>query len=141
MVNYTTDVRVFAGCLTGRHDWPLHKAESMDGFVLPQTLAHSELEVVRVEEDSVRPVFYCREVLHRTHAPFPGFNRAQAAVLEAAILVSRLDRLAPEKIRSEMAYLQIAIDRTAGPQEHEAWGWLVEKVAAWQAAQTASDRR
>ncbi|MCB1621434.1 MAG: DUF447 family protein [Thiothrix sp.] len=129
VVNTTTDVRVFAGCLTGRHDWPLRPAEQVSGFVLQQALAHSELEVVRVQEDAVRPAFHCREVLQQTHAAFPGFNRAQAAVLEAAILVSRLQLLDPEKIRTELAYLQVAIDKTAGPDEREAWGWLLEKVA------------
>ena len=29
-----------------------------------------------------------------------------------------------------MAYLQIAIDKTAGPAEREAWGWLQDAVAA-----------
>ena len=37
--------------------------------------------------------------------------------------------MALAKIDSEMAYLQIAIDKTAGPGEHEAWGWLREAVA------------
>jgi hypothetical protein len=32
-----------------------------------------------------------------------------------------------------MAYLQIAIDKTAGAGEHEAWGWLREAVAAHRA--------
>ena len=62
-----------------------------------------------------------------------GFNRAQAAVVEGAVLVSRLHMLPPEKIDAEMAYLQIAIDKTAGPEEHEAWGWLREAVAAHRA--------
>ena len=63
-----------------------------------------------------------------THSPFAGFNRAQAAVLEGAVLVSRLHMLPAQKVDSEMAYLQIAIDKTAGPQEHEAWGWLTDAV-------------
>jgi hypothetical protein len=63
------------------------------------------------------------------HAPFLGFNRAQAAVIEGAVLVSRLHMLAPEKIEGEMRYLQIAIDKTAGPAEHEAWQWLSDAVA------------
>jgi len=44
------------------------------------------------------------------------------------VLVSRLRMLPPGKIDTEMAYLQIAIDKTAGPAEHEAWGWLREAV-------------
>ena len=55
-------------------------------------------------------------------------NRAKAAVLEAAILASRLKMLPPEKIEDELAYLKIAIDKTAGPDEEKAWGWLLEKI-------------
>jgi len=47
-------------------------------------------------------------------AHFSGFNRAQAAVIEAAILVSRLNMLPQEKIDAEMAYLRIAVEKTAG---------------------------
>jgi uncharacterized protein len=65
-----------------------------------------------------------------SHAPFLGFNRAQAAVIEAAILVSRLDMLPREKVEQEIAYLEIAIAKTAGDAEREAWGWLMERVAA-----------
>ena len=68
---------------------------------------------------------YC---IRATHAPFGGFNRAQAAVIELAILVSRLDRLPPEKILTEIAYLKIAVDKTAGRKELEAWTWLMERV-------------
>ena len=63
-----------------------------------------------------------------SHSDFVGFNRAQAAVIEGAVLVSRLRMLPPQKVDAEMAYLQIAIDKTAGPEEHEAWGWLVDAV-------------
>ena len=63
------------------------------------------------------------------HAAFRGFNRAQAAVVEAAILVSRLHMLPAEKIDREMDYLRIAVEKTAGPHEREAWRWLVERVA------------
>ena len=62
------------------------------------------------------------------HAPFIGFNRAQAAVIEGAVLVSRLHMLPPEKIDAEMGYLQIAIDKTASATEREAWAWLREAV-------------
>jgi hypothetical protein len=63
------------------------------------------------------------------HAPFIGYNRAQAAVLEAAILSTRLHMLESDKVLTEMAYLAIAITKTAGPREREAWGWIEDKVA------------
>jgi uncharacterized protein len=129
--NYTDDVRLFAGCLTGRYDWPTVSSDEAPVPRLAGALAHAELAVERVTEDEQRPRFHCRVLRLVTHAPFLGFNRAQAAVIEAAILVSRLDMLPREKVEQEIAYLQIAIGKTAGPEEQEAWQWLMERVASW----------
>jgi hypothetical protein len=100
---------------------------------LTAALAHSEVVLERAEEDMQRPRLHCRELIRTTHAPFRGFNRAQAAVIEGAILVSRLDMLPREKIDSELEYLSIAIGKTAGPRELEAWGWLIERIAQFRA--------
>lgn len=134
VANYTDDVLVFAGCLTGRRDWPVRPATVVPGAVLDQALAHAELEVVRVTEDATRPRFLCRVVHEETHAPFRGLNRARAAVIEAAILVSRLHMLPAEKIERELAYLRIAVDKTAGPRERQAWDWLMERIAVHKAS-------
>jgi hypothetical protein len=128
VANYTDDVSIFAGCLTGRKDWPTVPVE---GFPVPRlaaALAHSVLRVESIAEDGARPRHFCLTVQEETHAPFTGFNRAKAAVLELAILVSRLSMLPREKIEAEIAYLSIAIEKTAGPDEKEAWGWLMQKV-------------
>jgi hypothetical protein len=124
----TDDVRVFAGCLTGRRNWPLAMASKVMGWRLADALAHRELTVIDIEEDDVRPRFLCKIVHETSHRPAPGFNRAQAAVIEASILVSRLHMLPQKKIRIEMNYLEQAISRTAGPREKEAWGWLMDKI-------------
>jgi hypothetical protein len=128
VANYTDDVRVFAGCLTGRRAWPTCAAEVVPVPRLAAALAHAELAVERVTEDAQRPRFHCRVVHGATHAPFRGFNRAQAAVVEAAILVSRLHMLPRQKVETEIAYLRIAVEKTAGPAEQEAWDWLMQKV-------------
>src|SRR5262249_38494512 len=94
--SHTDDVRVFAGCLTGRRDWPMEKADKVPGRRLAGALTHAELAVAKVTEDPQRPRFRCRVVQLVQHAPFQGFNRAQAAVVEAAILVSRLQMLPRE---------------------------------------------
>ena len=129
VINYTDDVRVFAGCHTGRRDWPTVPAGTVSGVRLAQALAHVEIEVARWEDDELRPRIYCRALARENHAAFRGFNRAQAAVVEAAILVSRLHMLPAEKIDREMDYLRIAVEKTAGPHEREAWRWLVERIA------------
>jgi hypothetical protein len=128
--SHTDDVRLFAGCLTGRHDWPTVPSDEVPVPRLAGALSHLELAVVETRDDAQRPRLRCRVVRMATHAPFQGFNRAQAAVLEAAILVSRLHMLPRDKIEREMAYLQTAVDKTAGPREQEAWAWLADKVRA-----------
>ena len=130
VLNLVTDVRVFAGCVTGRRDWPVQPAERIAGVRLACALRHVELELARQRDDAQRPVLHLTRLHEATHAPFVGLNRAQAAVVEGAVLVSRLGLLALEKVESEMAYLQIAVDKTAGDEEREAWGWLQQAVAA-----------
>lgn len=134
VLSLTDDVRVFAGALTGHKTWNLIAAEKVHGFRLEDTLAHKELKLVKVEDDELRPQLFLQVVHEALHAPFQGFNRAQAAVIELAVLVSRLKRLPMEKIQQEMDYLRIAIEKTAGERELEAWSWLTETVANHQAA-------
>jgi len=133
VLNIVTDTRVFAGCVTGRRAWPTVAAECIAGQRLACALNHVELELVEQRDDAQRPVLRMARVHAATHAPFVGLNRAQAAVVEGAVLVSRLHMLPMEKIETEMKYLQIAIDKTAAGPEHEAWGWLREAEDAHRA--------
>lgn len=132
-VNYTDDVRVFAGCLTGRRDWPVVPAGRVAAPRLADALAHEEVEVFERADDPQRPRLRCRVVHRASHRPFQGFNRAQAAVVEAAILVSRLHLLPRDRIAREMAYLAVAVAKTAGPREREAWDWLAARIAQFDA--------
>ncbi|MEX2695080.1 DUF447 domain-containing protein [Rhizobium mongolense] len=130
IANYTDDMRIFAGCLTGRREWPLVAVQDCPVSRLEAALSHSVLQVVSVTQDEIRPRYFCRIVAEATHAPFTGMNRAKAAVLELAILVSRLHMLPKQKVDSEIAYLSIAIEKTAGADERQAWDWLMERVNA-----------
>lgn len=125
VINFCDDVRIFAGCLSNQVDWPLTKANKIQGHYLVAALAHKELKLIKTEDDTTRPKLFCKVVHAVNHRPFQGFNRAQYSVLEAAILVSRLHRLPLDKIESEIAYLKIGLDKTAGDYECEAWGWLM----------------
>ncbi|WP_042267922.1 DUF447 domain-containing protein [Paraburkholderia heleia] len=134
VLNFTTDVRVFAGCVTHcAADWPTRVASRVASVRLAESLAHAELELEELRDDPQRPVLRMKCVHRETHAPFTGFNRAQAAVVEGAILVSRLFMLPPDKVDREMAYLQIAIDKTAGEAERTAWGWLTAAIVRYRA--------
>lgn len=133
VVNLTDNVAIIAGCLTQRRQWATVPAQRVQGWRLEDTLAHMELEVEVIEDDELRPRFICNVVHQETHSGFKGFNRAQAAIIEAAILVSRLSMLPTAKIDSEVAYLKIAVDKTAGERERLAWGWLMERIESFRA--------
>lgn len=142
VLNLLTDVRVFAGCVTGRRDWPVVPVSVPESAPRPASAApgpscvrlacalrHVVLRLVERRDDPQRPVLRLAPVGQAQHAPFVGLNRAQAAVVEGAVLVSRLHLLPPDKVDAEMRYLQIAVDKTAGEVELQAWGWLQEAVA------------
>jgi len=138
VANHTDDVRIFAGCLTGRQEWPTTASDHVPVPRLTGALAHIELAVIGVTEDEQRTRFRFAVVGRGSHAPFEGFNRAKAAVIEAAILVSRLHMLPREKIEADIAYLGIAVAKTAGAHEAEAWSWLMDAIGAHYAGREES---
>ena len=131
--SHTSDVRVFAGSVTGRKNWPTVTASRIASGRLADCISHWELKVDRVIEDDLRPKFVCSIVHRETHKAWEGFNRAQAAVIELAVLTTRFHMLPAAKVEDELKYLEIAISKTAGARELEAWGWLMEKVDRWRA--------
>ena len=124
------DVRVIAGCVTGRRDWPTVPCRTIPVPRLAEAYGHMELQVVEVRDDPVRPRFRGRVVHAESHRPFLGHNRAVNAVLEAAILSTRLHMLDSETVLAELHHHRIAVEKTAGPAEREAWNWIAAKVAA-----------
>ena len=139
VINYCDDVRIFAGCLSGRRQWNLIKTEHVNGYYLEAALAHTELVLDAYIDDPLRPKLLCKVVKSFNHRPFQGFNRAQFAVIEAAILVSRLGRLSWDKIDSELAYLRIGLDKTAGDHEREAWDWLMQIIEDFRGRERTHD--
>lgn len=129
-MNFLDDVRVFAGALTGRREFALVPSCEFPVPRLQAALTVDCLRVARTVEDALRPTFFMTTERSECVAPFRGFNRAQAAVVEAAILYSRVHMLSREKIEHELALHAIAVTKTAGERELEAWEWLMEGFAA-----------
>ena len=59
---------------------------------------------------------------------FFGFNRAKHAVIEAAILATRIDFLPAEEIQEQFQGLRVIIEKTAGPAEANAFDYLDQFV-------------
>ena len=84
--------------------------------------------MVDTNTEQPRVLFTTRVVYHGFNREFLGFNRARHAVLEAAILATRTRFLPATEILAEFERLQVIVDKTAGPQEHQAMSLLTEYV-------------
>lgn len=120
------DVLLLARAAVGPVDPPppLFPASHVAGQVLADACRYYEFRVARLDESEER-VRIDAEVVHvgRLRDWF-GFNRAKHAVVEAAILASRVHILPRAEIAAEFRKLGVLVDKTGGPQEHEAFAFL-----------------
>jgi hypothetical protein len=133
VVNITDDVRVFAEAAISNPQPPTVPASSVRGVALAGCCSWREVTVTAIDSTPPRSRIDTRVVHHGTNRDFIGFNRAAAAVLETAIYATRLHLLERGFIESELARLQVIVDKTAGPREHEAMqrlaGFIRERLS------------
>jgi hypothetical protein len=128
-VNYIDNVKVFSGIVTGeKKDWELEVFDDKCAPHLQNTNTHMNVKVSEDHDDPIRPRIICEVINEQIHRPFLGFNRAQFSVIELAVLSTRLGRIDDNKIKDEMKYLKIGIDKTAGENEKQAWEWIEKKI-------------
>ena len=128
VVNLTDDVRIFARAAISSPQYESGPATVVRGVVLAGCCSWRELDVRMIDSTPPRSRIEMAVVHRGTRREFIGFNRAKHAVLEAAIYATRLHLLPRDFIDSEMARLQVIVDKTAGPQELEAMALLTEHI-------------
>lgn len=128
VVNLTDDVMLFAQGAISSPQLPWVPASAVKGAVLEAACSWRELEVLTIDATPPRSRVEARVVHRGVNREFVGFNRAKHAVLEAAILATRTHLLPADQIREEYARLQVIVDKTAGPREHEAMALLTDYV-------------
>lgn len=128
VLHVTDDVDMLARAAVDQlHPLPrLMKAKNVDGVVLAEACRWYEFRVASLEDRAPRTTIACQVVARGRIRDFFGFNRAKHAVLEAAILATRLEFLAPEEISAEFRRLAVLVDKTAGDQERRAFQFLKE---------------
>jgi hypothetical protein len=103
---------------------PTFPAEKVPGAILSDCCRWYEFEV-REFDDSRERAEMLAQVLHCGRVrDFFGFNRAKHAVLEAAILATRVHLIGRAEIVSELDRLKSAVSKTGGPAEIEAFALL-----------------
>lgn len=92
--------------------------------ILAEAARWYEFVVESIDDSKPRAVVACRTVARGVGRELFGLNRAQHAVIEAAILATRLGLLPRDKILDELERLAPLVDKTGGPREHLAFALL-----------------
>jgi uncharacterized protein len=128
VVNLIDDVRVFARASIANPEYPTSEAVAIRGVVLADCCSWRELVGRSIDSTPPRSRIEMAVVHHGMRREFIGFNRARHAVLEAAIYATRLHLLPRAFVESELARLQVIVDKTADAPELEAMALLTEHV-------------
>ena len=128
VVNLTDDAMLFAQGAISSPQFPWVPATVVKGVVLEAVCSWRELEVLAIDATPPRSRIEAKVVYRGIGREFLGFNRANHAILEAAILATRTHLLPAGQIRDEYARLQVVVDKTAGPREREAMALLTQYV-------------
>lgn len=121
----TDDVLLFAQAALGQPQ-PL---PDLEGLVLTDACRWYAFDV-QSWDDSREPALAIAETTDQgRHREFFGFNRAKHAVLEAAILATRVHLLPANHLRSEIRRLGTVVEKTAGLTERQAFALLRDWIA------------
>jgi hypothetical protein len=124
----TDDVELLARAAVGRLTAapPMIRTPDGEGWILEDCCRWFELRADEFDDSQQRVEIRCSVVDQGRRRDFFGWNRAKHAVLEAAILATRIKFLSASEILKELARLQTAVDKTAGNQERQAMNFLRE---------------
>jgi hypothetical protein len=137
----TDDVELLAYAAVGRLETlpALRRADAIDGWIVENACRWMAFRVQSSDSKDQRAIFTA-EVLDRgIIREFFGFNRGKHAVVEAAILATRVHLLAKDDLIDQLARLQPLVDKTGGPPERRAFEFLHDYIRA-ELANAASRR-
>lgn len=124
------DALLIARVVTGAAGPPpaAHAASAVRGWVLADACGAFEFEITAADRTEERQRLEARVVATHEGRPFVGLNRATHAVVEGAILVTRVHLLGTEEVKRRLADLAVLVEKTGGEREREAFGLLEASV-------------
>lgn len=128
----TDDVEMLARAAVGPLDPlpALTPAPTIEGWILSGACRWYALAVSTIDAAEPRARIAADVVERGTLREYFGLNRAKHAVLEAAILATRVEILAAEEIVLDFARLAPLVEKTGGAAERRAFAFLEDYVQA-----------
>lgn len=131
VANVTDDVLVFARTALSDVALPCVPANHGPGVILKDACYWRELAVVAVDGDERRADVRCRVVAEGRQRDFLGFNRGKSAIIEAAIIATRLHLHDRADVESAFQRYRDLVRKTGGEQERKAMQHLEDYVTRW----------
>ena len=103
-------------------------ADVVAGRILLDACRYYEFRVAELDDRDERTTIVAETAAQGRLRDFFGFNRARHAVLEAAILATRIEFLALDGMLAEFQKLAVLVDKTGGPRERAAFTLLQRHV-------------
>lgn len=131
VLHVVDDVLLLAETAIGEPRQPIatRPAEVVRGLILESACRWYEFEIVDFDDTAERTRLQARVVHVGRLRDFFGFNRAKHAVIEAAILATRVHLLPAADLTVEMQRLSIPVEKTGGEREREAFALLQDFIA------------
>lgn len=126
----TDDVEMIAQAAVGDlHQTPEYLAGSDEGYhILAGCCRWYQLEAAQVDTSGERAALTCRVIRQGHIRDYFGLNRAKHAVLELAILATRVHLLSAEEIDQAIATMASWVEKTGGNAEVRAWEFLQSTI-------------
>ena len=107
---------------------PLIDCQAVEGRILSNACRWYAFRVDTIDDRQERTDNTARVVERGRLRDFFGFNRAKHAVLEAAILATRIGFLPPDAVSRQLEQLAITVKKTASERECQAFQFLEDYV-------------
>jgi uncharacterized protein len=131
VLHVTDDVLLIARGAVGMLPTLESRAASIvQGRILETTGRYHEFRVLDLQDQTDRTTILVESVAEGHLSELFGLNRAKHAVVEAAILATRLDFLPIDDVLAEYGRLAVLVEKTGGADERLAFGLLLDRVQA-----------
>jgi hypothetical protein len=143
VLHVTDDVHLIAQAVIGKIEPTpeLRPTDAIQGAIIASACRWCAFRVTGFDDTRDKTTFDGEIVERGRIRDFLGLNRAKHAVVEAAILASRVAFLPVEEIEKQMKSLALLVRKTAGPDERRAFELLESFVNARTKRQAVSGSR
>jgi hypothetical protein len=131
VASLTDDIPAYVKTSLHREVLPHFAARAVPGAVYQEACSWRELQVVDMQDDGLRADVRCRVVESGWLREFVGFCRARNAVIEAAIIATRLQYFEPDWILERLSEYAEIVAKTGDEPEELAFQEISAYIRRW----------